>query len=91
MTRVSNLKIKPEHYEHLRAAVAALDTPQARAKYAAAGLTTKRYQWDLTYAAGLTTWVCDTLYKYLDDSHIQSALNRIVPPLQPQQTDTQPV
>jgi hypothetical protein len=42
-------------------------------------LSLKRYQWDITYKAGLTAYICETLYKYLDDTHIQTALNRIIP------------
>jgi len=44
-------------------------------------LTTTRYQWDIVRHAGLMTWVCDTLYEYLNDTHIQTALNKIVKPL----------
>jgi len=75
------MKIKPEHLAHIRAAIAPLDTDFHRSRYAAAGLSTKRYQWDMLYQAGLTPWICDTLYKYMDDTHIQTALNRLVKPL----------
>ena len=75
------MKMKPEHFDYMRATVGALDTEQARAEYRAKGLSLKRYQWDLTYTAGLTRFICDALYPYLDDSHVQTALNRIVPEL----------
>jgi hypothetical protein len=75
------MKIKPEHLAHLRDAVAQHDTEFHRSRYAAAGLTTMRYQWDLVRHAGLMPWLCDTLYQYLNDTHIQTALNRIVKPL----------
>jgi len=29
----------------------------------------------------LMSWLCGTLYAYLDDQHIQTALNKIVKPL----------
>lgn len=75
------MKMKPEHYEHMRAATVPFDTDEKRAAYIAAGLSTTRYQWDLLRAAELIPWLCDTLYQYLNDSHIQTALNKIVAPL----------
>lgn len=75
------MKIKPEHYEHMRAAIAPIDTNETRAAYIAAGRNTTQYQWDLLCAAKLMPWLCDTLYPYLNDSHIQTALNKIVAPL----------
>ena len=74
------MKIQASHYEHLAAAVAPLDTAERRAAYVAAGLSDERYRWDLTYAAKLSLWICDTLYPYLNDDHIDTALRRIVPP-----------
>ena len=75
------MKIKPEHFEYLRDAVAKYDTDIHRSNYAAAGLSTRRFQWDLVRHAGLTGWLCDTLYQYLNDDHIQTALNRIIKPI----------
>ena len=75
------MKIQASHYEHLAAAVTPLDTAERRAAYKAAGHTNKRYRWDLTYAARLTPWICSTLYPYCNDDHIDTALRRIVPPL----------
>ena len=76
------MKIKPEHFAHLSAALAKVDTDFHRGRYANAGLSTRRYQWDAVRAAGLMPWLCDTLYTYLNDEHIQTALNRIVKPLE---------
>lgn len=75
------MKIKPVHFETLSLAISSADTPERREAYRAAGLTTRRYQWDLVRIAGLMSWLCDNLYKYLNDDHIQTALNRIVKPL----------
>ncbi len=75
------MKMKPEHFDYLRATVGAYDSAQARAEYRAKGLSLKRYQWDITYTAGLTRFICEALYPYLNDDHIQTALNRIVPEL----------
>lgn len=73
------MKIKPEHLEYLRAYITPLDTPARRKMYK--GQTDKRYRWDLTYAAKLTQFICTTLYTYMNDDHIDTALRKIVPPL----------
>ena len=75
------MKIKPEHLRHLAAAIGKADTEFHRSRYLAAGLSTTRYQWDLLRHVGLMPWLCDTLYSYLNDAHIQTALNKIVKPL----------
>ena len=76
------LKIKPEHLAHLKSELSKHDGDFHRSRYLAAGLSTKRYQWDLLRHAVGMSWVCDTLYPYLNDSHIQSALNHLVKPLE---------
>lgn len=83
------MKIKPEHFEHMRTAIAPLDTAYWRERYAAGDFqradrckdVNKRYRWDLFSAAGLARYACDTLYSYLDDAHIDTALRAIVKPL----------
>lgn len=75
------MKMQPAHFAHLRAALTNVDTEFHRARYAAAGLSTRRYQWDAVRAAGLMPWLCGTLYSYLNDDHIQTALNRVIKPL----------
>lgn len=75
------MKIHSEHFSALAAMVQPLDTPEKRAAYRAQNLTDKRYRWDLAYAAGCTRFICDALYSYLDDTHIDTALRAIVKPL----------
>lgn len=75
------MKMQSAHFDHIAAKIAELDTPALRAAYCDAGLSLKRYQWDITRQVGLIPFVCDTLYQYLDDTHIQTALNRIIPAL----------
>jgi len=75
------MKITAQDFAQLEAMVKTKDTDFYRSRYAAAGLSTTRYQWDLVRASGAMSFVCDVLYKYLNDSHIQTALNRIVKPL----------
>lgn len=83
------MKINPEHLEQLRKAIAPFDTPARRAQYKAGkfkGATRTnnldmRYRWDSIYAANLDSWLSHTLYKYLDDTHIDTALRSLVPSL----------
>lgn len=75
------MKMQSAHFNYLAEKISALDSPYLRGVYRNANLSLKRYQWDVTYQAGLTTYICDTLYQYLDDTHIQTALNRIIPEL----------
>ena len=46
--------------------------------YESRGLTPKRLRWDILRNAGLMNFVCDILYKYLDDSHIDTALRTVM-------------
>tara|TARA_R110000751_G_scaffold33085_1_gene82707 strand:+ start:229 stop:525 length:297 start_codon:yes stop_codon:yes gene_type:complete len=39
----------------------------------------RRFCFDLFYYAGLSKWACDTLYQYLDDTHLYTALRAILP------------
>ena len=77
------MKMTQEHFQHMQRVLAEVDTPELRQMYIDAGLSTTLYQWNMIRRAGLMGWVCDTLYKYLNDNHIQTALNRIIKPLQP--------
>lgn len=72
------MKMRPEHLDTLRDIIAPLDTPERRADYVKQGLSSKRYRWDLLYAARVSNWICSTLYPYLNDSHIDTALRSIV-------------
>lgn len=67
-----------EHYAELSSQ---LDTIrplilQAMPEYKAAGLSDKRLRWDAIYRAGLSHWICDNLYSYLNDDHIDTALRQ---------------
>lgn len=77
------MKITQEHYEHMKSAMLPLadkigmhresirHDPRIRS-------LDVRVAWDIARAAGLTQFICDTLYTYCDDSHITTALVRIV-------------
>ena len=89
------MKMKPEHYEHLRDAVARVVADQAaRCSHGCVSLmldairsklrldsrvkdVEKRIRWDAFYAARLACWASDNLH-YLDDTHIDTALRRIM-------------
>ena len=82
------MKIKPEHEHlaHMQAKIAPLDTPERRklyleGKFPNASKVTNlnmRYRWDLLHAAGLTDWLCKTVYPYGHDEHVDTALRSIV-------------
>lgn len=76
------MKILPEHYNYLKSAIeaATVDKPMAEheGNYRTQGLTSKRFRWDCLYVAKLSTWICDNLYTYADDSHVDTALRSIM-------------
>lgn len=77
------MKIKPEHYDYIKHAIANIDSIALIAhkqrviesgkykKFAA------RIMNDCLYFAVGSQWVCDNLYPYIDDTHVQTALRRI--------------
>ena len=75
------MKMKPEDYEGLKVAVLSSHVYPLREKYEKAGLSAKRWQWDCLH----TAWndqvdkykFFDTVYQYLNDSHIDTALRNI--------------
>ncbi len=77
------MKIKPEHYEHMKQEIEPLAKliPEHRAYLVNEGKAKdieKRLRWDLFYAAKLTRYACDTLYSYMHDDHIDTALKGIM-------------
>jgi hypothetical protein len=71
------MKIKPEHFEHMKKAILANAHAPTLPSYLARGLTEKRWRWDLLYAAGLGGWICTNIYPYANDEHIDTALRVI--------------
>ena len=77
------MKMKPEHYFHVRNCFekSAHWIPMVRESIAnenKAKYHDKRLRWDMLYTAVGSRWICDNLYSYLDDSHIDSALRVIM-------------
>lgn len=73
------MKIEQAHFDRLQDAVqTALKTfPYTLDEYLKAGNSAKRYRWDVLWHAQQTRFVCNTLYKYLNDDHIDTALRKI--------------
>ena len=81
------MKIKPEHYQHMQIAMRAAQArrPEAtRASYEAKGLSAMRHRWDLSYVAGLSSWIGDNVYSYADDTHLDTAFRSIVKDMEEQ-------
>lgn len=85
------MKIRPEHFNHLKKTIDDYLESQGKddmiQRYESGNFfrsdKTKdlqtRFNFDMMYAAGLTNFVCDELYKYMNDTHIATALNKICP------------
>lgn len=77
------MKMLKEHYDEIRNRCSEYDTEDRRALYRASNLTAKRYRWDVAQIAfgdlpgGFSRWVCDNLYSYLNDTHIDTALRKV--------------
>lgn len=81
------MKIKPEHFATMQQKIEAFVAAN-RDKVLAhrEGLKTdervkdldKRFRWDLSRAAVGARWICDEVYSYANDDHIDTALRRIV-------------
>ena len=69
------MKIKAEHYEYLKEHILKAENKITFRNDCL--LSPMRYRWDLLHAAGLTKWICDNLYPYLNDDHIDTALRKI--------------
>jgi hypothetical protein len=75
------VKITPEHFEKLRTFVAPHDTPKTREGAIRRGDSDMRYRWDCLWATKQNPWLYGTLYPYLNDDQIDTALRRIIPNL----------
>jgi len=78
------MKMQKAHYDYMLSAIAPLKdrlviwkdevlTQDLRVQD-----LNKRLRWDALYAAKLMPWVCDVLYDYLNDDHIDTALKSIM-------------
>jgi hypothetical protein len=74
------MKVLSEHYNHIKTAMAGLDY-ETVLKHKESLIKTGDYKdlntrmvYDCARAAGLVSFTCEVLYKYVDDSHIKTAL-----------------
>jgi hypothetical protein len=78
------MKISKEHYNYIKDKFSTVDPELVKAHRHNVGLEPKCYdidkrvRWDTLYSVIKSDWVCDYLYPYLDDSHIDTALKSIV-------------
>ena len=80
------MKIKPEDFKTLKEAMDETINkyPKAMDDYKSKGLSKKRFAWDVLHCSEITGYnsstqfVCDRLYKYLNDNHIDTAVLRII-------------
>lgn len=82
---MGNLKMRTEHYQALKDAIGRIPELEAhRESYKTNNMSPMRFRWDcLHYVTNdgegrLGREFSKELYVYLDDSHIDSALRRIV-------------
>jgi hypothetical protein len=76
------MKLKPEHYNHILTEFNNLGKEALLAMYETAYNDNRvkdiitRASFDALYAAKLSPWVCDNLYSYCDDTHIETAVRK---------------
>ena len=81
------MKMKPEHFNHLLEAIQPLTGKiQSHREFLIKENKAKdietRLRWDLFWAARLNDYVRDTLYPYLNDDHINTALKAVMKKLE---------
>ena len=82
------MKITPQDYADLKAAIVGIFGNRKLADIAAMykdnGLSEKRFRWDLLYSVQSVVRqpIFDRMYKYANDTHIDTALRRIVKEIQ---------
>lgn len=71
------MKIKPEHFAEIKAAILRDAAAPYLRDYLARGLTEKRWRWDLLNRSVSAAWICANVYPYANDEHIDTALRAI--------------
>ena len=84
------MKMKEEHYSYIKKEVTnnfskewvnqySLDIlKEYNEKFKTKEQVNQRVRMDLLYMAGLTNWICATLYPYLTDKHINTAMYKLM-------------
>ena len=77
-----NMKITAQDFETLRGMIEPelVRVPVAEYRKANPTFSDKRVRWDYFHVAGrpALSFLCDTLYKYMNDTHMDTALKAIV-------------
>ena len=84
------MKVTQEHYSHMKQAIANIWTKEkheAHRKFIVnegkARDIERRLRFDWMYYAKLTPFICDNVYSYANDDHINTALKSIIAELNP--------
>lgn len=83
------MKIKPEHFAQMKDAIAGIPAEKVAAhrqfilNEGKAKDVEMRLRWDLLHSALGSRWICDNLYPYANDDHIDTALRNIVAAFHP--------
>ena len=72
------MKITPKHYAHISHALDAIKPiiVEMIPAYKAVGHSDKRIRWDAARLAGLIPFICDNVYQYANDTHVDTALRQ---------------
>tara|TARA_R110000824_G_scaffold363060_2_gene551089 strand:- start:47 stop:316 length:270 start_codon:yes stop_codon:yes gene_type:complete len=86
------MKMQQDHFDHMKQVIDDYikDNPDVVNNYETGNFYNSdkvqvlqiRFNYDMLYASGLNKFVCDTLYNYLNDTHITTALKNICPTVQ---------
>lgn len=71
------MKITKEHYDYIKSAICKNSKAPTLHSYKLAGLSEKRWRWALLYQANISRWLCDNIYPYANDEHIDTVLKHI--------------
>lgn len=76
------MKMKPEHFEYIKQQINLLNMDKIiQSIHNSPNVPkcfNKRLRWDCFSKAGLSSFAVSTLYEYLNDEHIDTALKQIV-------------
>lgn len=79
------MKIKPEHYDHMKSEIAKVFDRQKHEDHTKFVINEgrskdvdMRVRWDWSYYANLSPFISKEVYEYANDNHVDTALRRIV-------------
>ena len=87
------MKIKPEHVAYMQDKfLAVAHKIKAHRDFLKSDQRVKdvekRLRWDISYAAIGSKWICDNIYPYANDLHLDTALKHIMRIIEGQPCDT---